>query len=89
MHSKVKGYIENKYPEYKYFFEAINDLAVLIYATPSKDYAGFFNENWKKFEDSCDFVVPYFHIDESKDNRLIKQEAQKIYIELLNFLRKG
>ncbi len=88
LHSKVKGYIENKYPEYKYFFEAINDLAVLIYATPSKDYADFFNENWKKFEDSCDFVVPHFHIDESKDNTLIKQEAQKIYIELLNFLRK-
>lgn len=89
LHSKVKGYIENKYPKYKYFFEAMSDLAVLIYATPSKDYADFFNKNWKKFEDSYNYVVPHFYLEAFKDNKFMQHKAQKIYVELLGFLRKG
>ncbi len=89
LRAKFKGYIENKYPKYKYFFEAMNNLAVLIYASPSQDYAEFFNENWKKFEDSYDYVVPHFYVDSSKGNKFIQQKAQTIYVELLSLLRKG
>ena len=89
LHSKVKGFIENKYPEYKYFFEAMHDLSVLRYSTPNKDYAGFFNENWRKFEESYNYVVPNFYLDPSKDNKHIQKKAQIIYIQLLNFIRKG
>ena len=89
LRAKFKGYLENKYSEYKYFFEAMNNLAVLVYASPNQDYAEFFNESWKKFEDSYDYVVPHFYLDSTKDNKYIQYKAQKIYVELLSFLRKG
>ena len=67
----------------------MSDLAVLIYVSSSQDDAKFFNKNWEKFKNSYNYVIPYFYINESKNKKVIKYKARRIYRQLLDFLRKG
>lgn len=87
LYADFEGFIVNKYPQFKSLHNASNALALAI-KNKDKKSLELFDKNWKKFQNSFDYVIPEFDISNVRSGNEVLEKSLEIYKGIDRWLKK-